>query len=99
MKFVRTLFLAVLASLSALAPARAGVIADKGLEEVIKKTLQDVKGELKESDLNNLYVLDASNRKIGSLAGLEKAKNLLELKLPKNEITDVKPLKELVNLQ
>src|SRR5215218_7049110 len=95
-----SLFLGVLVLAGAAAsPARAGVIADKGLEEAIKKTLQDVKGELKEADLNNLYVLDATNRKIKSLAGLEKAKNLLELRLAKNEIVDVKPLKELVSLQ
>lgn len=93
------------------ASVSAGIIADKNLEAAIKAVLFDVKGELKESDLQNLYVLDASAplkpdtkqpdaaKQIKSLAGLEKAHNLLELRLARNLIEDIKPISGLKNLQ
>src|SRR5690242_15870735 len=72
---------------------------DKNLEAAIRAVLQDVKGPLTDDNLKNVYVLEASGKKITSLQGLEKCKNLAQLKLSSNQISDLAPLKDLTNLQ
>src|SRR6185437_14390467 len=79
--------------------AFAAGVKDKNLEVAIRASLFDAKGELTDEKLGQLYVLDASGKDIRDLSGMEKCKNLLSLKLTNNHISDVKPLKDLVNLQ
>jgi internalin A len=71
---------------------------DKNLEAAVRATLHLPTGDLTDSNLINVYILEASDKKIANLAGLEKCKNLQSLKLTKNQISDLAPLKELTNL-
>src|SRR5437879_12777148 len=78
----------------------AGPVPDKNLEAAIRATLHDTKNApLTDMDLNNIYVLEAPGKSIKDLTGLEKCKNLMQLKLTSNEISDLKPLRELMNIQ
>jgi internalin A len=73
---------------------------DKSLEAAVRAALHlDAKAELNDTTLGNLYILEADNKGIRDLKGLEKCKNLALIKLSKNQITDVTALKGLSNLQ
>lgn len=63
-------------------------IPDPGLNAVIRETLQKPVGPLTQQDLLSLTNLDASNRTIGSAAGLEAARNLISLNLFNNHLTN-----------
>ena len=73
--------------------------ADANLERAVREALDRPQGTLTTADLDSLTVLDASDRDIQSLAGLQHATALQELYLRRNEITDVQPLASLTNLQ
>ncbi len=89
----------VLPACSATARA-ASPFPDKNLEAAIREVLKhEPKVELTDEKLQNVYFLDASGKDIKDLTGLEKCKNLAELKLPRNKIADLKALKDLANLQ
>ncbi len=75
------------------------IFADKNLEAAVREMLHETKPQLTESDLSNLSLLHANDKGIRNLAGLEKCKNLQEIKLAKNQISDVTPLKGLSILQ
>ena len=51
-----------------------------------------------QKDLDALTSLTASNAGITELKGIEQARNLLSLQLDRNQITDITPLTELVQL-
>ena len=57
------------------------------------------KVELTDEKLLDIYFLEAPGKEIKDLTGLEKCKNLALIKLTKNKISDLKPLKDLANLQ
>jgi uncharacterized protein (TIGR03067 family) len=80
-------------------PPPAPVFADKNLEQAVRRFLHDPEGELTLEKLQTVSSLDGSGKNISKLDGLEKCKNLLEIKLSKNQIVDLAPLKELSNLQ
>ena len=71
---------------------------DKNLEAAVRANLHLPTGDLTDSNLINVYILEASDKKIASLAGIERCKNLQSLKLTKNQISDLSPLKDLTNL-
>ena len=78
--------LAVLWSQTVLAD---GPIKDPQLELVVKailKVKQIDKPVIEEADLKSLFILDARNKGIKDLTGLEKCPNLVEVKLSGNEI-------------
>jgi internalin A len=78
----------------------ASPFPDKNLEAAIQGVLKhEPKVELTDEKLQNVYILEAPGKDIKDLTGLEKCKNLMEIKLNKNKISDLKPLKELTNLQ
>jgi Leucine-rich repeat (LRR) protein len=79
--------------------AHAVAIPDKNLEAALRSVLRDVKGEFTDQNLANVYVLEADGKSISNLSGLEKCKNLAQLKLSHNQIVDLTPLKDLANLQ
>ncbi len=81
------------------APPIPSHFKDKNLEAAVRGALHKPTGDLTDSNLLNVYVLEASDKKIGNLIGLEKCKNLALLKASKNQISDVKPLRDLTNLQ
>ena len=72
---------------------------DKNLEAAVRGALHLPTGDLTDSNLINVYILEASDKKIANLIGLEKCKNLASLKLTKNQVSDLLPLKDLTNLQ
>jgi internalin A len=73
-------------------------IPDKSLEAALREVLREPTAKLTDEKLNNVFVLHANKKGIRNLAGLEKCKNLQEIRLAENEITDVKPLAGLTNL-
>ncbi len=83
------------------ASARSRALALHGQEPRSgrSRALHQPTGDLTESNLLNVYILEAIDKKIASLKGLEQCKNLASLKLTKNQVADLKPLRELTNLQ
>lgn len=80
----------------------AGLIADPQLEKTVREALkrqQIEKPQLDAADLKQLFFLDARDLGIVSLAGLEHATNLTEIKLNGNAIADLSPLSGLLNVQ
>ncbi|WP_099355418.1 leucine-rich repeat domain-containing protein [Fredinandcohnia onubensis] len=71
---------------------------DSALEEAVRETLHIKSRAIVESDMSILPSLDAMNRGITDLTGLEYATNLEELHLDSNAITNIEPLKGLTNL-
>jgi internalin A len=80
-------------------PAFAANPPDKNLEAALRDVLHEPKKELTDELYNRVYVLDAVNKGIKDLTGLEKCKNLRSLRLTRNQISDVKPLAGLAELQ
>jgi formylglycine-generating enzyme required for sulfatase activity len=78
----------VTASLATLAVAQEVSITDPGLNAAVREALQKPSGPLTEQDLLSLTVLNAHDRKISSLAGLEAARNLSTLLLFSNHLTN-----------
>jgi Leucine-rich repeat (LRR) protein len=77
-----------------------GPFPDKNLETAVRALLRvDEKAELNDEALNKVFVLEAPEKGIANLTGLEKCKNLALLKLSKNQVVDLKPLAGLTNLQ
>src|SRR5262249_2263341 len=74
---------------------------DKNLEAAIREVLKhEPKVELTDEKLLDIYFLEApgkAGKEIKDLTGLEKCKNLALIKLTKNKISDLKPLKDLAN--
>ena len=79
-----------------------GPIKDPQLELVVKailKVKQIDKPVIDEADLKSIFILDARNREIKDLSGLEKCPNLVEVKLSGNSIVNLAPLAGLQNIQ
>ena len=71
-------------------------IPDANLERVLREALNLPPGApITEADMRQLTSLNAKNRQIIKLAGLEYATNLTELRLGENPITDISPLAHL----
>ena len=104
---IRLFKLTATASLAAVLHPCAGPAAvaaspfpDKNLEAAIRDVLKhEPNVELTDEKLQNVYILEAPEKGIKDLTGLEKCKNLALLKLTKNQVADLKPLKDLVNLE
>ncbi|OYW21776.1 MAG: hypothetical protein B7Z55_05450 [Planctomycetales bacterium 12-60-4] len=81
-------------------------IPDANLDTVIREILKkkqidklDKAKKITEEDLATIYIFDASKRDIENIAGLDKCKNLAQVKLTGNRIKDVTPLAECTNIQ
>ena len=69
------------------------LIPDQNLRSAILKTLKKKADEtLTEEDLRKVFILDADELEIQSLAGLEKCRNLAQLTASGNQISDLSPL-------
>jgi internalin A len=73
-------------------------IPDPGLEAAIRDALGKPAGEITEADMATLTSLDARERGIQDLTGLELATNLTFLQLFDNQVTDLSPLSSLASL-
>lgn len=75
---------------------KAVTIEDKFLEQAIRKTLNVTGSAITIGDMYNLTSLEV--QRVGSLQGLQYAKNLTQLNMEYNEVADLSPLKDLKNL-
>ncbi|MRH41200.1 DUF11 domain-containing protein [Aquibacillus halophilus] len=73
-------------------------IADSNLEQAIREELGIYLRDLTNGDLEQLTTLNAPERQINDLSGIENAVNLVNLNLFKNNITDISLLSELTAL-
>ena len=73
--------------------------ACKNLEQVVRAKINKLSGPLYQSDVINIFELDAEKKEIFSLAGIEHLKNLRELDLDDNKISDLSPLAGLTKLK
>ncbi len=74
------------------------IIPDVALENSIRAELNHPFGFITRSDLLDLRVLEAREKGIRNLTGLEHCENLTWLDLEGNAIADITPLSSLVNL-
>lgn len=87
-----------------LAPAlqAGGLFADPNLEAAVRRQVfgkRDNSEPLVEADVAQISSVEARNRGIRSLAGLEKCRSLAQLDLAGNDVTDLAPLGGLARLQ
>ena len=85
---------------------RAGAVASEdvsfphaNLEVALRDALRISEEGITVDDMATLSALDADDRGISDLSGLEHAVNLRELDLEDNEISDLGPLANLTSLQ
>ena len=75
-------------------------VPDAGLASVLREALGlEASAGIPSTELKELTSLNASNRQIGNLRGLELATGLTTLDLRNNAITDVTPLAALISLE
>src|SRR5258708_6224174 len=88
----------VLAGFAASILAQDVQIPDPGLNAAIREALGKPTGSLTEQDMLSLTNLDARNRNVSSIAGLEAARNLVSLDLEINHLSNLSFPTELTNL-
>nr|WP_325176419.1 GW domain-containing glycosaminoglycan-binding protein [Listeria ivanovii] len=76
------------------------VFPDPALAEVVRESLQKaaVTDVVSQKELNGILKIDADNKKVKSVKGIENLTNLKDLFLNDNEISDISPLSNLINL-
>src|SRR5215469_10417778 len=79
--------------------AQEVTIPDPGLNAAILAALQKADGPLTQQDLLSLTNLNARNRNVHSIVGLEAAQNLISLDLEINGLTDFSLPTTLTNLE
>ena len=90
----------LLSTLSTAVPAQVVEIPDPILRQAVRETLNLPAGTpITQADMRQLTQLDARDRQITELAGLEYATNLSSLTLGHNEITDLTPIAGLMKLE
>jgi internalin A len=72
---------------------------DPNLEAAIREAINKPEGPITDEDLVGLTELNASNRGISDLTGIEHCTNLRKLNMSSNQISNISPLSELINLQ
>ena len=92
-------FLLICLSIPMMATAQVVFIPDHNLRTVIENKLGKAPGTaITVADMAWMTDLDATNRNIRNLTGLEHATNLIRLWLPENNITDISPIVRLTRL-
>lgn len=75
------------------------VIPDRNLETAVREAIEKPVGHLTAEDMKKLEVIQAVDKGITNLSGLEYAENLLGLDIPLNSVSDLSPLSKLQNLE
>ncbi|HOS67503.1 MAG TPA: hypothetical protein PLI54_06160, partial [Methanoculleus sp.] len=78
--------------------AEAVSFPDTDLEAAVRDALDKPRGDITTDDMAGLGALDAEDKGISDLSGLEHAVNLRGLDLDSNEISDLGPLAGLTDL-
>lgn len=78
---------------------RAAPFADAGLEAAVRAALGNSEESLLRSQLLGIRQLDASQREIANLSGIEQLENLQFLVLAENQVSDLSPLAGLQRLE
>jgi len=71
---------------------------DPNLEAVIRENLNKPEGPIYMADMETIIILEAQDRDISDLTGLEFCTNLQELQLSQNNISDLSPVASLTKL-
>jgi Leucine-rich repeat (LRR) protein len=79
-------------------PPELVIFTDPNLEAVIREAVDKPTGNIYSSDLEGLASLDASQRNITDLTGLEYCTKLIDIELTGNQISDIMPLANHINL-
>jgi Leucine-rich repeat (LRR) protein len=85
-------------AVSADATFTTSIFPDENLEAAVREAIGKPEGPIYLSDLEGLTSLDASERDITDLTGLEYCTSLTWLDLSHNQISDLSPLSELTSL-
>ena len=72
---------------------------DTVLEQVVRQAINKADGDILLSDVKKITILDASNKNISNLWGLQYCTALIKLNLNNNDIADITPLSSLVKLE
>ena len=75
------------------------LIKDDGLRQVIASKLKCKEDEINENNMMDLIYLDAQEREIECLDGLEYAQNIETLILSRNKLQSLDPIKDLRNIE
>ncbi len=80
-------------------PVKTGsLFSDSNLEAAIRAAIIKPEGDISPEDLSGLNRLEAIDKNIKNIIGLENCNNLTQLVLAGNKITDISPLSGLTNL-
>ncbi|MFC2005383.1 leucine-rich repeat domain-containing protein [Chloroflexota bacterium] len=82
----------------AAAPDIVVTFPDGNLQTVIRDAIEKSTGDIYDTDLLALFILDGSGKGIADLTGLEYCVNLTNLHLTDNQISNILPLQDLTNL-
>jgi hypothetical protein len=72
---------------------------DSNLEQVVRQAINKPTGDIYESDVQNITFLDASNKNIKDISGIQNLTSLQYLDLSMNQISDISALQGLTTLQ
>lgn len=75
------------------------IFKDENLEEAVRKKIDKPTGEIYKTDVKNIVSLDASDKDITDISGIENLINLQTLDLSHNEISDISELDSLTDLE
>ncbi|MDP6701360.1 MAG: leucine-rich repeat domain-containing protein, partial [Candidatus Latescibacteria bacterium] len=73
--------------------------AAAGLERAVRRALAQPQGPLDDAALGGLQYLEATDRAIADLRGIERLRGLETLMLGGNEVADIEPLRSLLRLR
>ncbi|MDP4180612.1 MAG: stalk domain-containing protein [Bacillota bacterium] len=92
------IMLAINFNVFAASPNDVITFKDPNLEKVIRESIYKPTEDIIRSDIDKIITLDATNKGITNLEGIENFTGLTQLYLSGNSITDVTPLGKLTNL-
>lgn len=80
-------------------PSQIVTFADPNLESVVLGALNKKAGPISKSDVESIRYLQAFDKRISSLEGIQYLTNLVSLEVTENQIVDLSPIKGLINLK
>jgi hypothetical protein len=78
---------------------KLSIFEDPNLEQVFRESIDKPTGPLHKTDLEGITILDACEREIESLDGIQYIQNLQKLNFSSNQVSDISLLANLTNLE